>query len=319
MGPGPPPPRTDGDTHDHRDGRDRMGIRTSTGRTRAAEIRTWPLAIATTPRGRSPSASAGRSGSGKTALLLALVPAASASRLRLGVVTNDIFTREDAEFLHATQAAPRAAEIRAVERAGARTAAIREDANHNLIALEELMRDVSRPLFVEAAATTSRRQYGGAGRFTIYVIDVAGGTRCRAGGAGDPRRATSLLIGETDRAPHGGGGPRRRHGARRGAHAWRRATVFAQVTKGVGVEEIEREILAARARTLGADARADRGGLAFSASAPPDPSFRFRGKGENTRTHLLPFPRNRRGRVGAGVRKFPPGCNSPSLRAITSV
>src|SRR5262249_40997342 len=76
-------------------------------------------------------------GSGKTALLLALCHLLR-DRYSLAVVTNDIFTREDAEFLvrHRALAAER---IRAVETGGCPHAAIREDISHNLVALEELM------------------------------------------------------------------------------------------------------------------------------------------------------------------------------------
>src|ERR1700704_5629270 len=76
-------------------------------------------------------------GSGKTALLLALCRALRDS-VRLGVVTNDIYTREDAEFLVRNEALP-APLIRAVETGGCPHAAIREDISHNLLALEELM------------------------------------------------------------------------------------------------------------------------------------------------------------------------------------
>src|SRR5260370_41616169 len=69
-------------------------------------------------------------GSGKTALLLELCHALR-ERIALGVVTNDIFTREDAEFLHRNRAlAPE--RIRAVETGGCPHAAIREDISHNL-------------------------------------------------------------------------------------------------------------------------------------------------------------------------------------------
>ena len=73
-------------------------------------------------------------GSGKTALMLALCRALRDSH-SLGVVTNDIFTREDAEFLvrhHALEER----RIRAVETGGCPHAAIREDISHNLVALD---------------------------------------------------------------------------------------------------------------------------------------------------------------------------------------
>src|SRR5262249_44437868 len=70
-------------------------------------------------------------GSGKTALVLALCRLLR-DRLSLGVVTNDIFTREDAEFLTRHEALP-SERIRAVETGGCPHAAIREDISHNLL------------------------------------------------------------------------------------------------------------------------------------------------------------------------------------------
>src|SRR5437868_10806144 len=80
-------------------------------------------------------------GSGKTALLLALCRALR-DKHKLGVVTNDIFTKEDAEFLIRNQALPKE-RIRAVETGGCPHAAIREDISQNLIALEQLMEDLN--------------------------------------------------------------------------------------------------------------------------------------------------------------------------------
>src|SRR5204863_5205296 len=73
-------------------------------------------------------------GSGKTALVLALCRALR-DHHSLGVVTNDIFTREDAEFLVRHEALP-PERIRAVETGGCPHAAIRDDISHNLLALE---------------------------------------------------------------------------------------------------------------------------------------------------------------------------------------
>src|SRR6266487_2785572 len=85
-------------------------------------------------------------GSGKTALVLSLCRKLR-DRMRLGVVTNDIFTREDAEFLHRHEALP-ATHIRAVETGGCPHAAIREDITPNLLALEELMAAVAPELLI---------------------------------------------------------------------------------------------------------------------------------------------------------------------------
>src|SRR6516165_10965092 len=113
-------------------------------------------------------------GSGKTALLLALCRALR-DRYSLGVVTNDIFTREDAEFLIRHEALPKG-RIRAVETGGCPHAAIREDISHNLDALEQLMADV-RPelLLVESGGDNLAAQFSRElVDYTIYVIDVSG-------------------------------------------------------------------------------------------------------------------------------------------------
>ena len=159
-------------------------------------------------------------GSGKTALLLALCRHLR-DRVSLGVVTNDIFTKEDAEFLMRNQALPNE-RIRAVETGGCPHAAIREDISHNLLALEELMETV-RPelLFVESGGDKVPRK-GGPG---ITQSDL-------------------LVINKTDLAPHVGADL---SVMERDARKMRGAgpTVFAQVTRGVGVELIASHILAA--------------------------------------------------------------------------
>src|SRR5260370_11726433 len=116
-------------------------------------------------------------GSGKTALLLELCHALR-ERIALGVVTNDIFTREDAEFLHRNRAlAPE--RIRAVETGGCPHAAIREDISHNLDALDQLMVDVGPELlFIESAGDNLAAQFSRElVDYTVYVIDVAGGDK----------------------------------------------------------------------------------------------------------------------------------------------
>src|SRR6187455_3829242 len=80
-------------------------------------------------------------GSGKTALLLALCRVLR-DRHQLGVVTNDIFTKEDAEFLMRHEALP-AERIRAVETGGCPHTAIRDDISPNLVALDGLMESLN--------------------------------------------------------------------------------------------------------------------------------------------------------------------------------
>src|SRR5215831_17133600 len=143
-------------------------------------------------------------GSGKTALVLALCRALR-DRLCLGVVTNDIFTREDAEFLHRHEALP-PAHIRAVETGGCPHAAIREDITPNLLALEDLMRDVHpQLLIVESGGDNLAAQYSRElVDYTIYVVDVAGGDKVPRKGGPGITQSDLLVINKTDLAPHVG-------------------------------------------------------------------------------------------------------------------
>jgi urease accessory protein len=188
-------------------------------------------------------------GSGKTALLLALCRMLRGS-LRLGVVTNDIFTREDAEFLMRHDALP-VEQIRAVETGGCPHAAIREDISPNLHALESLMAAV-RPelLFVESGGDNLAAQYSRElVDYTIYVIDVAGGDKVPRKGGPGITQSDLLVINKTDLAPHVGADlavmdrdARRMRGDG--------PTVFAQVTRGVGVDVIADHVTAVRAKAL---------------------------------------------------------------------
>jgi urease accessory protein len=182
-------------------------------------------------------------GSGKTALLLALCRRLR-DHVRLGVVTNDIFTREDAEFLTRHEALP-AAQIRAVETGGCPHAAIREDISPNLGALEDLMRSVKPDLlFVESGGDNLAAQYSRElVDYTIYVIDVAGGDKIPRKGGPGITQSDLLVINKTDLAPHVGADldvmardARRMRGDG--------PTVFAQVTHGVGVAQIADSIMA---------------------------------------------------------------------------
>ncbi|UOG73112.1 urease accessory protein UreG [Hymenobacter tibetensis] len=138
-------------------------------------------------------------GTGKTALLKALC-----ERLRndfaLGVVTNDIFTREDAEFLIRNSALS-ADRIVGVETGGCPHAAIREDISVNMDALEDLM--VRFPtldlLFVESggdnlAAHFSRELVD----YSIYVIDVSGGDKIPRKGGPGITQSDLLVINKID-------------------------------------------------------------------------------------------------------------------------
>ncbi len=176
-------------------------------------------------------------GSGKTALMLQLCLKLR-DRLSLAAVTNDIFTREDGEFLTRHQALP-AERIRAVETGGCPHAAIREDISANLLALEEL-HAAFRPdvLLLESggdnlAACFSRELAD----YTIQVIDVAGGDKIPRKGGPGITQSDLLVINKTDIAEAVGAdlGVMERDTRRmRGSGPF----VFAQVKHGRGVDEI---------------------------------------------------------------------------------
>ncbi|HZX94754.1 MAG TPA: urease accessory protein UreG, partial [Myxococcales bacterium] len=183
-------------------------------------------------------------GSGKTALVLALCRALR-DRVSLGVVTNDIFTREDAEFLVRNEALPKE-RIRAVETGGCPHAAIREDISHNLLALEQLMEEVHPELlFVESGGDNLAAQYSRElADYTVYVIDVAGGDKVPRKGGPGITQSDLLIVNKTDLAELIGADlsvmDRDARKMREGG-----PTVFAQVKKGVGVEHIVNLILSA--------------------------------------------------------------------------
>jgi len=141
-------------------------------------------------------------GSGKTALMDALC-----KRLRdtydIAAITNDIYTREDAEFL--TRSGALAAErIRGVETGGCPHTAIREDASINLAAVAEL--EAAFPaldlILIESggdnlAATFSPELAD----LTIYVIDVSAGDKIPRKGGPGITRSDLLVINKTDLAP----------------------------------------------------------------------------------------------------------------------
>lgn len=144
-------------------------------------------------------------GSGKTALVEALCRQLR-DRHDIAVVTNDIFTKEDAEFL--TRRGVLSPErIIGVETGGCPHTAIREDASHNQEAIDELVRRLPgvELIFVESggdnlAATFSPEL---ADR-VIYVIDVAAGDKIPRKGGPGITRSDLLVINKIDLAPHVG-------------------------------------------------------------------------------------------------------------------
>jgi urease accessory protein len=140
-------------------------------------------------------------GSGKTALLLALCRRLR-DRYQLGVVTNDIFTKEDAEFLMRNDALP-SERIRAVETGGCPHTAIRDDISPNMVALDALMRALSPELlFVESGGDNLAAQFSrDLADYTIYVIDVSGGDKIPRKGGPGITQSDLLIINKIDLAP----------------------------------------------------------------------------------------------------------------------
>ncbi len=144
-------------------------------------------------------------GSGKTALLDALCKRLR-ERYALGVVTNDIYTKEDAEFLIRSEALPEQ-RIIGVETGGCPHTAIREDASMNLAAVEDLQGrfpDLDL-VFIESGGDNLSATFSPElADLTIYVIDVAEGEKIPRKGGPGITRSDLLVINKIDLAPHVG-------------------------------------------------------------------------------------------------------------------
>jgi len=177
-------------------------------------------------------------GSGKTALVDALCKRLRA-RFEMAVVTNDIYTKEDCEFLIRSEALP-AERIIGVETGGCPHTAIREDASMNLAAVAELQQRFPRldVILVESggdnlAATFSPELSD----LTLYVIDVAEGEKIPRKGGPGITRSDLLVINKIDLAPYVGASlevmardARRMRGER--------PFVFTNLKSGQGVDEV---------------------------------------------------------------------------------
>ncbi|KAL9263408.1 Urease accessory protein G-like protein, partial [Drosera capensis] len=189
-------------------------------------------------------------GTGKTALMLALCRILR-DKYNLAAVTNDIFTKEDGEFLIKHGALPED-RIRAVETGGCPHAAIREDISLNLGPLEELSNLHKADILLcesggdNLAANFSRELAD----YIIYIIDASGGDKIPRKGGPGITQADVLVINRTDLAPAVGAdltlmekdALRMRDGG---------PFVFAQVKHGVGVEEIVNHVLQSWETTTG--------------------------------------------------------------------
>ncbi len=177
-------------------------------------------------------------GSGKTALVDSLCKQMR-DRFNIAVVTNDIYTREDAEFLIRSEALPKE-RIRGVETGGCPHTAIREDASMNLAAIDGLMREFEGldMIIVESggdnlAATFSPELSD----LTLYVIDVAAGDKIPRKGGPGIIRSDLLIINKIDLAPHVGASLEVMDRDARGMRG-DRPFVFTNLKTGQGLSEV---------------------------------------------------------------------------------
>jgi len=178
-------------------------------------------------------------GSGKTALMLSLCRTLR-DKYSIVAVTNDIFTKEDGEFLVKHHALEPSTRIRAIETGGCPHAAIREDCSSNLHTLEELTAEFD-PVdlcLIESGGDNLAANYSRElADYIIYVIDVAGGDKIPRKGGPGITQSDLLVINKTDLAEAVGADlsimEKQAHQMRSGG-----PTVFAQVKHMVGVEKI---------------------------------------------------------------------------------
>lgn len=177
-------------------------------------------------------------GAGKTTLTEQLARAL-ASRLSMAVITNDIYTREDAEALMRAQVLP-VERIRGVETGGCPHTAIREDASINLAAVADLRAAIPdlELILIESggdnlAATFSPELAD----LTIYVIDTAAGQDIPRKRGPGLARSDLLVVNKTDLAPHVGVDLALLESDARAARG-ERPFVMAQLRHGRGLDEV---------------------------------------------------------------------------------
>ncbi len=144
-------------------------------------------------------------GSGKTALLDVLCKRMR-DEFEVAVVTNDIYTREDQEFLIRSRALE-AERIKGVETGGCPHTAIREDASANLATVEDLCREFERLdlVFIESGGDNLSATFSPElADLSLYVIDVAAGDKIPRKGGPGITRSDLLIINKIDLAPHVG-------------------------------------------------------------------------------------------------------------------
>jgi urease accessory protein len=177
-------------------------------------------------------------GSGKTALIESLCKAMR-GRYSCAVVTNDIYTQEDALFLTCRQALP-AERIMGVETGGCPHTAIREDASMNLNAVAEMQarfRDLNLVIIESGGDNLSATFSPELADLTIYVIDVSAGDKIPRKGGPGITRSDLLVINKIDLAPHVGADL---EVMRRDAQTKRadRPFVFTNLKTGLGLDRV---------------------------------------------------------------------------------
>src|SRR3569623_1233084 len=178
-------------------------------------------------------------GSGKTALMLALCRSLR-QRYEIAAVTNDIYTKEDAQFLTRHEALP-PERIIGVETGGCPHTAIREDASMNLAAVDELCRRFTALdlVLIESGGDNLSATFSPEmSDLTIYVIDVAAGDKIPRKGGPGISKSDLLVINKIDLAPHVGASlevmeldTRRMRGPK--------PFVFTNLKLGTGLDEVE--------------------------------------------------------------------------------
>ncbi len=177
-------------------------------------------------------------GSGKTALVDALCKAMR-ERYQIAVVTNDIYTQEDAQFLVRSQALD-AERIVGVETGGCPHTAIREDASMNLTAIADLQQRFPAldMVIVESGGDNLSATFSPElSDLTLYVIDVSAGDKIPRKGGPGVTRSDLLVINKIDLAPHVGASL---EVMERDARKMReqRPFVFSNLKTGEGLEKI---------------------------------------------------------------------------------
>ena len=182
-------------------------------------------------------------GSGKTALINALCKKMR-TNYQIAVVTNDIYTKEDAQFLIRNEALEEE-RIRGVETGGCPHPAIREDASMTLSAIDDLNRsfpDLDMEIVESGGDNLAATFSPELSDLTIYVIDVAAGDKIPRKGGPGITKSDLLVINKIDLAPHVGASldvmekdARKMRGDK--------PFLFSDLKNGMGLEEIENFII----------------------------------------------------------------------------